>query len=100
MKSRTLHGVPSSLKQDGWWLGPITRRNQPRSKTRNPQKSARYTIHTLLLAGLLAVAHLSVFQDTPNQPSTFSCNSHSKMGYDDGQELRSLTGLTKLNVAT
>lgn len=93
MKPSILRGVPSSLRQDGWWLDPIIRGRPAPDRPHAAQNSRRYILHTLLLALLIAVAQapmLTNATDPAPSPGAVACGSSKDLGFHAAAGLRSL----------
>lgn len=57
MRAFILRGVPQKLKQDGWWLDPITTANAASPIDSRKSSSARFSIHAFFLTVLIVIAH-------------------------------------------
>ena len=85
MKTCILRGVPPSLRQDGWWLGPITSTTGPaEEQPRAAQNPRRYALHALILAGLIAVAQMPGLDDPLPAPVTTACGGPGRFGLSRG----------------
>ena len=97
MKNCILRGVPSSLRQDGWWLGPITPTGPKSSQSRAAQNPSlttrRYALHALLLAGLIVITQLPGLSDETTlsaTPVATVCGGNDVLGFHAASGLRSL----------
>ncbi|WP_306114677.1 MULTISPECIES: hypothetical protein [unclassified Roseovarius] len=90
MKTCILRGVPSSLRQDGWWLGPITPARVPPHPPHAAQNPRRYALHALLLGGLIALSQgpWAAAPDTADVP--LACGNLGDLGFRAAHDLRSL----------
>ncbi len=86
MKTCILRGVPSSLRQDGWWLGPTSPAGPPKTPPRAAQNPRRYALHALLLGVLIAVAQVP----WPSGATSVACNVGGDLGFHAAHDLRSL----------
>ena len=89
MKTCILRGVPSSLRQDGWWLDPMTRSTPHPHQPRAAQNPGRYALHALLLAGLIALTQMPGLSDLPTAPPV-ACQGVDNLGFHAAHDLRSL----------
>ena len=90
MKTCILRGVPPSLRQDGWWLGPITSTGPTPDQPHAAQNPRRYALHALLLAGLMAVTQLPGLSDPHTTPVAVACGDVDELGFHAATGLRSL----------
>ena len=86
MKTCILRGVPSSLRQDGWWLGPMSPAGPETNPPRAAQNPRRYALHALLLGALIAVAQLP----WPSSATPLACHTDRHLGFHAAHDLRSL----------
>ncbi len=98
MKTCILRGVPSSLRQDGWWLDPYTRARPTPDQPHAARNANRYALHALLLGVLIAVSQVTV---VPQPPETRSLATHGRcgtpgdLGFHAAHDLRSLGASTQ-----
>lgn len=92
MKTCILRGVPPSLRQDGWWLGPITHTGPGPDQPHAAQNPRRYALHALLLAGLIAVAQMPGLAEPGAAPVT-ACGGPDNLGFHAATGLRSLAAV-------
>ena len=93
MKSCILRGVPSSLKQDGWWLDPITRVAPSPDQPHAAQNPIRYSLHALLLAGLIGLTQMPGVPDGSSRalaPVPVACSIENDLGFHAARDFRSL----------
>lgn len=90
MKTCILRGVPSSLRQDGWWLDPVTRTTPHQRQPRAAQNTGRYALHALLLAGLIALTQMPGLGARAAAPSPVACQGVENLGFHAARDLRSL----------
>lgn len=95
MKTCILRGVPSSLRQDGWWLGPIAPARPPQRPPRAAQNPRRYALHALLLVALIALSQ-GPWVSTPTVPETpMACGGTGNLGFHAAHDLRSLEAVAQ-----
>lgn len=102
MKNCILRGVPPSLRHDGWWLGPITPREPGTSQPGVAQKSGRYAVHALLLAGLIVISQLPVLSESPSgSEATVAhvCSGAEVLDFHAATGLRSFGSVSQRGVA-
>ncbi|MEO3413381.1 hypothetical protein AAFO92_01860 [Roseovarius sp. CAU 1744] len=90
MKTCILRGVPSSLRQDGWWLGPIAPARVAANPPRAAQNPRRYALHALLLGTLIALSQ-GPWATTPDLPGVpMACGEMGDLAFHAARDLRSL----------
>ena len=90
MKTCILRGVPSSLRQDGWWLGPIAPARVPPHPPRAAQNPGRYTLHALLLGGLIALSQGPWATGAETAAASPVCGGQGDSGFHAAHGLRSV----------
>ncbi len=99
MKTCILRGVPSSLRQGGWWLDPFTRKRPSPDQPCAAQNPNRYALHAMLLGGLIAVSQLPPLSDrsalSPALQHT-ACETIDSLGFHAVHDLRSFGTMSQL----
>ncbi len=90
MKTCILRGVPSSLRQDGWWLDPITPARVPTHPPHAAQNPRRYAFHALLLGALIALAQVPWPAEPTPIAAPLACGGTGDLGFHAAHDLRSL----------
>ncbi len=93
MKTCIRRGVPRCLRQDGWWLDPITFAGPTPDRLHAVPTPRRYALHALVLAGLIAIAQVPGLSDaTEMHPATHkaTCAGGAFLHFHATDALRSL----------
>ena len=105
MNNCILRGVPSSLRQDGWWLGPITPVKlaaiRPRAAQNLPGGTRRYALQAILLAGLIALTQLPGVSKSPEVGElgvTRACSGAEDLDFRAAPGLRSFVPVSQQGV--
>ena len=96
MKTCIRRGVPQCLRQDGWWLDPITLAGPTPDRLQAVPTPRRYALHALVLAGLIAIAQVPGLSDAPEMhPATseVSCADEDFLHFHAAGAFRSLAPL-------